>query len=147
MSNDDKHELQFKLLDYHHRAMESRRAIQLQIFLGTVAVYWLLIHNASDLISKMKNSILMQMSFVIMWFLYLVFTIQVEGWNKQDRQKYLSLEKSLWASSVGGNKSEEEKECWRRTLWRSWAGVLSVVMISFLTYASWLFLSSLKPGN
>lgn len=137
-------ELQFKLLEYHHRAMESRRAIQVQIFLGTIAVYWLLIHNARVLISEWAGvQMFMQIGFGVVWFLYLIFTIQVEGWNKHDRQKYLALEKSLWASSAGGSLAEE-KECWCSTLWRSWAGVVSVIMISFLAYVCWRFVGSLN---
>ncbi len=92
---DDKFELQFKVMDYHHRAMETRRTIQVQIFLGTVAVYWLLTLGAKTLISEWKDSqVFIRGAFISIAFLYLLFTIQVEGWNKHDRQKYLSLERN-----------------------------------------------------
>ena len=154
MSNDDKHELQFKLLDYHHRAMETRREVQLRIFLGVVAMYLVLAKGTADSISKVSEPQLLQIwvqyFFGIVFILYTIFTLQVEGWNKADRQKYMRLQQMLWDSSVDSDKPKKEcckEECWCTSIRFSWAGTWPVLTVLLLTIICCIFVGSLKIGS
>lgn len=95
-----------KLLDYHRKAMESRRTLSYQAFLGLLGFYFVLFQAIEKLIPLIDPSLehllrwVMTVVVIAAFTLFLAFSWQVEVRNAGDRKKYSHLEKDLWDSVV-----------------------------------------------
>lgn len=139
MSNDTK-DLK-ELLVYHHHAMETRRAIGLKVFTGTVFFYLALAKGAVDIFPLISADnqgdfrSLFRITLLLILFLFIGFIIQIEFKSKSDRQNYLVLEKKL------GDQSETSvtviKEGFFKTVFRSWAATWPALTLILLTVMFW----------
>ncbi|GEM_PF-5182113 len=139
----DKLELQFKLLDYHRRAMENRRAIQFRIFL--VAAGFILVLTKGLFDSKMiplKGSHVWLAAVVLfgLAFFFSIFTWAIERWNKHDRDRYIPLENKIWESLEMGALPDDPKELLKGLGKVSWAGWWPALSIWLLAFACWSFI-------
>lgn len=140
--SDDKLELQFKLLDYHHRAMESRRSIQFRIFLVLAGLILLLARGMLDTkLTPLKDSHewLAALVFFGLALCFSGFTWAVEGWNKHDCDRYVQLEDKIWKSLELGDVPDNTQDLLGVPGKVSWAGWWPVLSIWLLAIVCWVF--------
>lgn len=125
-------EIELRLRDYHHKTMESRRAIGFKAFLSLVALELILLKGAFDFpcaVSEMRAYGICV--YIILCILFIFFMWQIEKCNAVDRRKYRALENSLWKNT---RKEDEDKE---ETRWEkvrnSWAATWTVLTVVILT--------------
>jgi hypothetical protein len=133
-----------KLLDYHRKAIESRRTLSYQAFLGMLGFYFVLFQAIERLIPLIDPSLehllrwLMTAVVLLVFALFLAFSWQVEVRNAADRTKYGYLETDLWTSvvsvSVGNNATFHElaRRSWATTWPLLTLLVLSVALLAVI---------------
>ena len=83
-----------RVMEYHYNRMDRRRSIEMKVFTGYVVFLLLVVKGVAD-----TDGI--DMSLVPPWFLWLpfvglvLFLIQIEVQNRDDRDKYKALEKVI----------------------------------------------------
>ena len=140
----DEWDMNFRLLEYHHRAMESRRAISFSVFTGSVALYLLF---AKGTVEYLKGHpplpdpfflLQVKLMFGAIFLLYVCFQIQMERVNKFDRQRYKALQEALFPAP--NTHVPITRESWRETMSASWAATWTVSLLFLLAATLW-FLS------
>ncbi len=131
----------FSLLDYHQKAMESRRQIQFRVFLSLAALCLVLTKGMAELpYHGILTKISLTIMFVILWVLFIGLVVQMEVWNKSNREKYRAIEEFIFNTL----RIMPKKETCCETLKFSWAGTWPVVGLLFLLLGCCVFVWALK---
>ena len=115
---DDERAFLLKMAEYHQNAMQSRRAIQLKIFTGTVVVFLLLADGTREfalLLSDKYDPCLLSDNYeqlanlmtgvsVVIVILFTFALAQIEAVSMRDRNKYDSIEDALWRETNCGRR-------------------------------------------
>jgi hypothetical protein len=94
------------LLEYHHRAMESRRAIELKIFTAAIAFFLVITKGLYDarevLYSYQGAGYFLAVPFLLSLVIYLFMLLCIESASKRNRQKY-----HYWSDRIDALVKEE----------------------------------------
>lgn len=140
------------LLDYHHKAMEARRAIGFKAFLSLIALDLLILKGATEIRTAVSDleylKILVIAGYWVLCSLYTVFIFQIERVNRYNRVKYSQLEKHIWGltglTPASPPKLPSTESLWK-TVVRSWAGTWPVLTIILFSLGCTLVVAQLKP--
>jgi hypothetical protein len=144
------------LLDYHQRAMESRRSVGFKAFLALAGFDILLLKGICDMRPAIENWELFRFLVVIGYWsflaLYFFFMLNIELANRFNRLKYIQLEETVFRHTglepdLGGPPRPRYGEgCWK-TLIVSWAGTWPVLAIALITLICSLAVYQLRSDD
>ena len=147
------------LLNYHHSTMESRRTIELQIFIAAITLFLIItkgLYDARDvvaLVSWAPAAIAVAYGFLLAIYFWMLFRIETA--NMFDRQQYHRLEKCARRMLPGlteivetkGTKNESKKETVGQAISRSWAAVPPFAVAVVIAVSCWGFLFLAPSGT
>ena len=147
------------LLDYYHRAMESRRGIELKIFTGIIAFFLVVTKGLYDRIETLAaltkylptylpgTTYIIGIPFILCIFIYLFMLCRIETASKMDRSRYHfwenridTLVKERFGLSTEKSESEIEKEGFLSSWFRSWAAAPPFMAALLIALSCWLIL-------
>lgn len=138
-----------RLLEYHHRAMEARRSIQLKIFTGGIAFLLIItkgLYDYRDAIYNVPHILLIIIGgFAALPAIYAFMLVRIEAASKRDRESYHGLESDLRQVVKGyfyepSLDKPERREGLGWSLLRSWAAVPPFLVALLVGVACVLFL-------
>ena len=134
----------FRLLEYHEKRMEVRRAIGLRMFTGLVAMN-LLILNGVVSHKELANKLFWPLAIflVAMAILLLAALFCIEAMNWRDRQMYHPLLGALDVYLAGATHQETTREPLWKSVLGSWAGTWPAFASIAITAASLVALKQL----
>lgn len=123
-----------ELVDHHHAAMRDRRAIELKVFTGAIAVVLLVAKESVDIVTRVQDACAFRwlLSVFLALFLvsYAVGLLAIESRNRTDRMMYTAAEDRM--RQGGSGPMEPATECFCRTLWHSWAATVPFLVTTLV---------------